>query len=228
MTNSKIISFDLDGTLTNLKFADSVWLEGIPRLYSISKAVSFNYAKEAVKREYDKIGKERLEWYNLVYWIRKFDLNITPQQLLRDFESRIAIFPEVPRVLSNLNEEGFELIIVTNARREFAELELGKAEIENHFKHVFSATSDFGLLKNTVNLYKRICSILEIAPEEMIHVGDDLNFDFNVPRKLGILAFQINRTGKHKGEYVINNLEELKPNLAHSEENINELGLRNI
>ena len=221
MANSKIISFDLDGTLTDLKFVDSVWLEGIPRLYSISKTVSFNYAKEAVKQEYDKIGKERLEWYNLGYWIRKFDLNITPQELLGDFESRIAIFPEVPRVLSNLSEEGFELIVVTNARREFAELELRKAEIENHFKYVFSATSDFGLLKNTVNLYKRVCSILEIAPEEMIHVGDDLNFDFNVPRKLGILAFQIDRTGKRKGEYVINNLEELKPNLAHSKENIN-------
>ena len=213
MARIKVMSFDLDGTLIDYRFVDSVWFEGIPRLYSAEKRVTFNDAKKVVKREYDKVGKERLEWYDLYYWTRKFGLNVAAQELLRHFEHRIKTYPEVPKVLEELKQKGLELVIVTNARREFAELELKKAEIENYFEHVFSSTSDFALVKRTVNLYQRVCNFLQISPEEMIHIGDDRNFDFDVPRRLGILAFHLDRAGKHKGEFVIHNLEELSRKL---------------
>ena len=213
MAKIKVISFDLDGTLINFRFVDSVWFEGIPRLCSVKKRVSFDDAVKAVKREYDKVGKERLEWYDLHYWIRKFGLNVDGQELLRYFEHRIRTYPEVPKVLEQLKQKGFRLIIVTNAHREFVELELKKAKIENYFERVFSSTSDFGMVKKAVNLYRRVCNILEISPQEMIHIGDDRNFDFDVPRRLGILSFHLDRTGKHKGELVICSLEELNRKL---------------
>jgi len=209
MARIKAISFDLDGTLVDYKFVNSVWFEGIPRLYSDRKKVSFNDARKVVKGEYDKVGKERLEWYDLHYWIRKFGLNVAPQELLKYFEHTIKTYPDVTKVLNELKQRGFRLIIVTNARREFVELELRKTEIENYFNRVFSSTSDFGLVKKTVNLYQRVCSVLEISPQEMIHTGDDQSFDFHVPRMLGIIAFHLDRTRKHKGEHVIHSLEEL-------------------
>ena len=49
MVSNKVVSFDLDGTLTDSSFVDSVWHEGIPRLYSIKKKVSLGDAKKAVK-----------------------------------------------------------------------------------------------------------------------------------------------------------------------------------
>jgi len=213
MPRVKMISFDLDGTLIDYEFVDSVWFEGVPRLYSVEKGVSFDDAKEAVKREYDKVGKERIEWYDLQYWIRKFGLNVDKQELLKHFEHRIKTYPEVPKVLEELKQKGFRLIIVTNASSEFVELELRKTKMKNYFEHVFSSTSDFGLVKKTVNLYQRVCSILEVSPQEMIHVGDDRNFDFDVPRRLGILAFHLDRTGKCKGKLVIHSLEELSRKL---------------
>jgi len=191
-----------------------VWLEGIPRLYSVKRKISFEDAKRAVKREYDNVGRERLEWYDLNHWIKKFGLHISAEELLEHFERKIELFPEVPRVLHGLKQRGLRLFVITNAQREFVRLELKKTGIENYFERVFSSTSDFGLVKKTANLYQRICSILEISPQEMIHIGDDRNFDFIVPKRLGIVAFHLDRAGKHEGDFVIRSLEELSEKLA--------------
>jgi HAD superfamily hydrolase (TIGR01549 family) len=208
MFGNKVVSFDLDGTLTDSNFVESVWLEGIPRLYSIKKRIAFEDARKAVKREYDNVGNEEIEWYDIHYWIKKFSLNICWQDLFSLFEDRIKIYPEVSKVLKELTQKGIRLIIISNASTEFLEFQLANTKIRSYFKTIFSATSDFGLVKKNVNLYRRVCNILEIFPQEMIHVGDDRNFDFYVPRRLGILAFHLDRTGVYEGKHVIHNLED--------------------
>jgi FMN phosphatase YigB (HAD superfamily) len=46
MVRIEVVSFDLDGTLLDTGFVDSVWLEEIPRLYSVEKRVSVDDAKK--------------------------------------------------------------------------------------------------------------------------------------------------------------------------------------
>jgi HAD superfamily hydrolase (TIGR01549 family) len=126
------------------------------------------------------------------------------------------IYPEVHDVLEMLREKELRLIIVTNARREFADLELGKTNILPYFERVFSSTSDFGLIKKAVDVYRKVCSICDVLPGEVVHVGDDRIFDFEVPSKLGIMAFYLDRTGKHSGEFVVRSLKGLSRKLARS------------
>jgi HAD superfamily hydrolase (TIGR01549 family) len=214
MNKIEIVSFDLDGTITDTSFVDSVWLEGIPRLYASEKNLPLDDAKRLVKREYDKIGRERLEWYDPSYWIEKFGLHVSPKELLNSFESKIRIFPEVLEVLEEIRVRGLKQIIISNARREFVDLEIDKTNIAHCFERVFSATSDFGQIKKSVDIFQKVCNICHITPEEMIHVGDDLLFDFQIPRKLGIPAFYLDRTGKCKEKSTIHNLRELNEKLA--------------
>jgi len=214
MRSARIMSFDLDGTITATSFADSVWLEGIPCQYALKNNVSFEAAKELVASKYAKVGRERLEWYDLSYWIEKLGLGISPREVLSSFQHTIRIFPEVPEVLEEFKDEGFRLIIVTNARREFVDLELEKTKIRHYFERVFSSTSDFGLVKNTVSPYRKVCNICRVSPGEVVHVGDDECFDFKVPKKLGIIAFYLDRTGEHSGEFVVRSLKELNELLA--------------
>jgi putative hydrolase of the HAD superfamily len=214
MNKIELVSFDLDGTITDTSFVDSVWLEGIPRLYASKKNLPLDDAKRLVKREYDKIGRERLEWYDPSYWIEKFGLHVSPKELLNSFESKIRIFPEVREVLEEIRVRGLKQIIVSNARREFVDLEIDKTNIAHYFERVFSATSDFGQIKKSVDIFQKVCNICRITPGEMIHVGDDRLFDFEIPRKLGIPAFYLDRTGQCKEKSAIHNLRELNKKLA--------------
>jgi HAD superfamily hydrolase (TIGR01549 family) len=183
-------------------------------LYSIKHGVAFDEAKKFVTSEYGKVGRERLEWYDISYWIRKLDLDVSPEQVLESYQQRIGVFPEVTGVLDMLKHMGLRLIIVTNARREFVDLEIKKTKIGPYFEQVFSATSDFGLIKNAPDIYEKVCTICKVTPKEMIHVGDDRRFDFEVPRELDIEAFYLDRTGKHSGAFVIHSLTELSPKLT--------------
>ena len=88
MNKIELVSFDLDGTITDTSFVDSVWLEGIPRLYASKKNLPLEDAKRLVKREYDKMGRERLEWYDPSYWIEKFGLHVSSKELLNSFEAK--------------------------------------------------------------------------------------------------------------------------------------------
>jgi len=212
--NIRVVSFDLDGTITDISFVNSVWLEGIPRLYALKNGVSFADAKRTVMSEYNKVGRNRLEWYDLRHWIEKLGLDVSPNGILSSFQHRIKLFPEVPAVLKEFTKSGFRLIIVTNARREFVDLELEKTKIEHYFERVFSATSDFGLIKKTVSIYQKVCRICDISPYEMIHVGDDQSFDFETPNELGIIAFYLDRTGEHSGESTVHSLRELRGKIA--------------
>jgi HAD superfamily hydrolase (TIGR01493 family) len=212
--NIRVMSFDLDGTLTDISFVNAVWLEGIPRLYALKNGVPLADAKRTVVSEYNKVGRKRLEWYDLRYWIEKLGLSVSPKEILSSFQHRIKLFPEVPAVLKDFKNSGFRLVIVTNARREFADLELEKTKIEHYFERVFSATSDFGLIKKTVGVYQTVCRICDISPHEMVHVGDDQSFDFDIPNMLGIMAFYIDRTGEHSGESTVHSLRELSGKIA--------------
>ncbi len=209
MSRIKVLSFDMDGTLTDLSFANSVWLQGVPELYAQENKIPFDQALSTVKHEYDAIGKERLEWYDLGYWLKKFGLNTLPEQVLSLFTEKIRVFPEVPEALENLRNKGYRLIVVTNARREFVDLELNQTGIHACFERIFSSPSDFRLTKNGTTVYERVCATLNVKPANVMHVGDDPDFDVEVPRKLGITSYLLDRAGKKTGEFVISNLAEL-------------------
>jgi len=53
-------------------------------------------------------------------------------------------------------------------------------------------------------------SKLKIKPEELVHVGDNREFDYRSPKKIGIKSIYLNRDKKYRGNHVIYSLSELK------------------
>jgi len=209
----KIVSFDMNGTLTQDRFIELIWGEGVPGLYSLVKRIPLEEAKEYVFREYERVGEKRKEWYDIKYWFRFFGLGADWKGLLKSFEHEIKPFPEVPSVLKELSKD-YKLIVTTNASEEFIDIELGATELKDYFDNIFSSTSDFGEVKKTPDVYLKVCQILDIKPEEMVHVGDHRLFDFITPQELGIRSFYLDRDEKEKGEFIVHDLREFYQKLC--------------
>lgn len=209
----KVFSFDVDGTLVNQRFADAVWLRGIPEAYAAKKGLSFEQAFEFVKSEYDKVGEHSIEWYRIDYWLHKFGLEVTRDELFKRYKGKVKIYEDVRTVLEVLKEEGYELIMSSNAATEFVEFQT--RPIRKFFSHAFSATSDFGEVKKSHNFYAQVCDILDVQPQAVVHIGDHWVFDFLNPREIGITAYFLDRSEtvkiEEKGveEFVISNLSDI-------------------
>lgn len=208
----KIVSFDLDGTLIDWTFSNSFWFGGISRLYAERWGLSPEEALQEITRRYNRVGMERLEWYDVDYWWKEFDLGGGWRGLVDECRPKVRAYPEVHEVLERLHQR-FKFIVITNAARELAEVEVGQAGLEGYFDRMFSATSDFGLVKKTGGFYSDVLKAAGVAPAEVAHVGDNWVFDYLAPREAGIRAFFLDRDGKRSGEFVVRGLKEFSRQL---------------
>ena len=124
------------------------------------------------------------------------------------FRTHVATYEEAGKVLDRLHSKDLEMIIISNSPREFLNLEIIETEIKDYFKHTFSSVSDFKEVKKSIGIYKRISKILNVNPRDIVHVGDNWELDFLVPRKVGITSFYLNRHGMRTDEFMVENLEQ--------------------
>ena len=206
----QILSFDLTGTLATFNFCDSIYFEGLPQLYAARYDTGFEEAMRYLKECYDEVGDQEPDWYDITYWFKRFDLGDGWDSFLNDLSPNIKFYPETKSILAHLSKK-YELILISNACREFLNVET--TSIRKHFSRIISCVSDFSEVKKTPEFYTKACRLMELAPEEIIHIGDNWQFDFVAPREAGLQAFYLNRTKKHSGEHIIHDLSELEEKL---------------
>ena len=210
----KIISFDFDGTIVKPTFADAFWLEGVPHLYAKQHHVDLDTAKKYLLGEYEKIGDNRIEWYDPGYWFDRFKLRTDWKKMLLEFRENVEIYPEVPVVLNRLSKN-YHLIISSNAKKEFIDVQLTQAKLLDYFDRVFSSTSDFHTIKKVTDFYEMICKTMNITPQEMVHVGDHREFDVLSPQKLGIISYYLDRKKQESGVYVVSDLRQFEKKIRN-------------
>jgi FMN phosphatase YigB (HAD superfamily) len=203
----KIVSFDLDGTLVNGLYGDMVWNHGVPRVFSLKHSVSFEEARAFTRKEYESVGDGRLEWYNIDYWLDRFDLPVSSHELLDRYESYIELLPFAREVLTALQGR-YTLVIASNAARIFVEKEISYTGIGAHFTRIVSATSDYNIVKKGDTFYEALLNELHVSPHEIIHVGDHKIFDFEAPSRFGIESYHLSTDG-NGDKMVIPNLKIL-------------------
>ncbi len=84
------------------------------------------------------------------------------------------------------------MVIASCMGNGFINVKLRKRNIKKYFQQVFSAVS-IGLIKKEESFYRALCSDLTIKPNELVHIGDHYEFDYLVPRGIGVRAFYLDR-----------------------------------
>jgi putative hydrolase of the HAD superfamily len=205
----KVISFDLDGTIVDAVYGNAVWLEGIPEKYAGRYGISLEEAKRTVKKEYDSVGEAYLLWYDIDYWLQRFDLAVSVADLLDQYAGCIRLLPNVADVIRALSEK-YSLVIASNAARIFVEKELAHTGLAHYFDRVISATSDFEMVKKQKEFFDRLCLTLNVSPAELVHVGDHAEFDVEVPSKAGIECYHYCPSSPKNGRVIHDFLELLE------------------
>jgi HAD superfamily hydrolase (TIGR01549 family) len=200
----KVISFDVEGTMVTTEFSAAIWFELIPQRYAKRHALNFDEAAKKIRQEYESVGDQRLEWYDVQYWFTRFDLG-QADIAMEELQGRVNHYPETREVLNRL-VKGYKLSVASGSPRPFLKHLL--RDIEHNFSNVFSSTSDFRQVK-TADFYEEMCLRLGVEPRQVVHIGDNRQFDFLEPAAVGINAFYLDREGKSNDPASLRNLGQL-------------------
>ncbi|RZN63339.1 HAD family hydrolase [Methanonatronarchaeum sp. AMET6-2] len=202
----RIISFDADGTLFRVDILKKFWFREVPRLYAQEKSIEIDKAVDIVKNEYREIGPSDIRWYLPDYWFDRFGLKQSPRDVIEELDHEVSVYGDARDALLELDGD-YELIIVSNSPNEILETQVSR--IDQYFDDVFSAVSDFKKVKDNPEVYNLVCQELGVEPSDVLHVGDNKEHDFEVPRKIGMNALHLDRYTDNQRESRIKSLREL-------------------
>ena len=100
------------------------------------------------------------------------------------------LYPEVPAVLEQLQPR-FQLAVISNFDGRLR-LILQHLGISNFFAHIF-ISSEIGADKPDPEIFRRALNLIDLKPDEVLHVGDDPKRDWEAASKAGLSIFRLDR-----------------------------------
>jgi putative hydrolase of the HAD superfamily len=100
------------------------------------------------------------------------------------------LYPEVIAVLETLRPH-YQLAVVSNfdGRLRFTLEHMG---ISKFFAHIF-LSSELGADKPDPEIFRRVLKLIDLRPNEVLHVGDDWERDWNAAAEAGLSVFRLDR-----------------------------------
>ncbi len=237
----RLIGFDLDDTLFNatslatqariggLKKIQECGLdftlqEGIASLSGIVKEFGSNYSKH-----YNELLKRMLsdpKKYGIS--LNEFSISKYVAAGVMGYHEvkirKIRSYPDVKKILKNLQNQGFILIIISDGLAVKQYEKLIRMDILKYFMEIF-ISEEVGLEKPHHEFFLHCLDKMGVKPSESMYVGDRLDHDIDPAHQIGMHTVLIHRGGKydpknidsspfediHKPDHEIDNLFQLLP-----------------
>lgn len=134
-------------------------------------------------------GDASIKWYQLHHWLDHFGLgHVDGEDLISGFIPRIRAFDDGLRAVRSLRDLGYPLVLFSNAPRQFLDKEVEHCGLEAFFDRTISLPDDWGTVKSHADAFVRLS---ELMGTRVVHVGDHVRFDYEVPRSAGLLAYHL-------------------------------------
>ena len=205
-----IISFDLDGTLITDDGDKHLWNELIPKEYAHDRDIPLQQAKKEVYAAY--YHAEHIEHADeakqIHYWVNRLELRHRGDfnESLADATTR---YDDV-NALEALAEH-HTVTLFTNSSRGLMEAKLQKLP-RNVFDKTISAPTDYNSNKRNHNAWLTYLDDLDTRGAHLMHIGDRVIDDVQVPSRLGIKGRLLNRDNEQTGDYT--SLHDIKDNIS--------------
>ena len=112
---------------------------------------------------------------------------------------RFRLYGDAEEAVPKAKAHGFKTAIVTTiAHFKFEE---AIKPIRECFDFVMTGY-EAGCDKSNPKMYRRLLEILRIRPYEVVMIGDDLQLDVELPRRLGMKAILLDRNRRETGQSV--------------------------
>jgi putative hydrolase of the HAD superfamily len=130
---------------------------------------------------------------------------------LRAYESSYRSFPDVPEMLSTIAAAGLVTAVLTNGNRGQQHRKLERVGLAGRVGPVYTP-DDLGVAKPAPEAFRLACSRWGLAPNEVVSVGDNHEFDVLGARAAGLRAIHLDRRdeGPFDEEHRIGSLAALR------------------
>jgi HAD superfamily hydrolase (TIGR01549 family) len=122
--------------------------------------------------------------------------------------ANFVIFPEVHEVLRDLRAAGYRLAICSNWSWHLDTLS-ERLDLAHYFEQVV-ISARVGYSKPHPGIFQRLLELLDAAPEEVVHVGDNPIADVGGALGLGIRPVLLDRTGRDADVDVPHRIADLR------------------
>ena len=223
----KHIFFDLDHTLWDFEKNSEAALRILYKEFELGNELrsfqSFHTAYKKINGELwalygkGKLEKSQLRVKRFHDTLLKFEVNNRPlaEQLATGYVEtspyQTNLFPNTHETLSHLQDEGFEMHIITNGFKEIQNIKLENSGIRDYFD-VIVCSEDVGKHKPAREVFSTALERANANSKESLMVGDNYQADVLGAERSGICAVlfdpkQQHKTGTH--EWHIKDLDEI-------------------
>lgn len=96
------------------------------------------------------------------------------------------LYPGCIETLEQIQAMDITIGVLTNASRELCQLKMKELKILEYFD-IFIHSKEVGYNKSHIEIYQRALEAMgTMYPEKIIHIGDDLDLDVKMAKKIGI------------------------------------------
>ncbi|GGW90797.1 GMP/IMP nucleotidase [Alteromonas halophila] len=164
------VLLDMDGTLLDLHFDNTFWLDHLPKKVAQATGEPFADCRARMHQHYARLSGQ-IQWYCLDYWAEELNLDIMAAK--REIEHLIALREDTLPFLDALHASGREVVLVTNAHPDSLALKIEHTKLDTHIDTLIS-THEFGVTKESQQLWQQLHQRLGFDPARTLFVDDSL------------------------------------------------------
>ena len=213
----KAVLFDLHWTLAYVKKEEEVSGEELSDyLFSRGYEVSPQQLRAAwffvAFIDYPEYGyRSWRSYFSRILWRLKVKVDKeTLENIVRRLENRpYRLQWDVAEAIRKTKQHGFKTAIVTTiAHFQFKD---AIKPIRKRFDFIMTGY-EAGCDKTNPKMYRKVLEILNVKPEEAVMIGDDVQVDILLPKRVGMKAILLDRENKNSecqhADAVVNNLND--------------------